>query len=301
MDLYLRACALGDRWACGNIGSSVAWRHSSMVDVTAAIALMQLACDRGDESSCFYLGDALSTDNDAVTNDLARALSSYDLACEGEDEEGCTRAAELRAADPSLTPAAPSSAPLPTLRPRSTLSTYTPPIGPAPEPDRPRPDPRPLDLGRGGLSLALGAGSARSWTTERQAASMRVGLLYSLGLFGVGVDVDWVSDNRWRPKVARDYWRVTGFVNVRVRIPIYRSFGVSLGGGGGVGAYREGPGTFNPALLSYGAQELIQFGWGFRDVTFGIRLEQQQLFQASPGPAIDHVTGVHGVVGVSFD
>jgi hypothetical protein len=130
---------------------------------------------------------------------------------------------------------------------------------------------------------------------------MRVGLLYSLGLFGVGVDVDWVSDNRWRPKVARDYWRVTGFVNVRVRIPIYRSFGVSLGGGGGVGAYREGPGTFNPALLSYGAQELIQFGWGFRDVTFGIRLEQQQLFQASPGPAIDHVTGVHGVVGVSFD
>lgn len=292
---------MGDPWSCGNIGTSVAWRHSTVVDATSAIALMQLACKQDDESSCFYLGEAFTMDNDVVTNDPSRALWGYDNACEHEDEEGCTRAAELRAGDPSLEPTEPTSAPLPTLRPRSSLPTYTPPPDPNIEPDRPRPSPSPIDLGRGGLSLTAGAGSARSWTAERQAASLRVGLLYSLGLFGVGLDVDWVSDNRWRPKVARDYWRVTGFVNVRVRIPIYRSFGVALGGGGGVGAWREGPGTFNPAELSYGAQEFIQFGWGFRDVSFGVRVEQQQLFQASLGGSIDHVTGVHGVLGVSFD
>lgn len=301
MDLYLRACAMGDPWACGNLGTSVVWRHSSLVDVTSAIALMRLACEQGDESSCFYLGDAFSMDDDAVTNDLPRALWGYDLACEQEDEEGCARAAQLRAADEALEPAEATAAPLPTLRPRSTLPTYTPPPNPTDEPDRPRPSPSPIDRGRGGLSLTAGAGSARSWTAERQAASLRVGLLYSLGLVGVGLDVDWVSDNRWRPKVARDYWRVTGFLNVRVRIPIYRSFGVALGGGGGVGAFRAGPGTFNPAELSYGAQEFIQFGWGFRDVSFGVRIEQQQLFQASLGGSIDHVTGVHGVLGVSFD
>jgi hypothetical protein len=46
---------------------------------------------------------------------------------------------------------------------------------------------------------------------------------------------------------------------------------------------------------------MIEFGFGFKEMYIGVRLEQQQLWQDYPGFGLDHVTSGLGFVGVRFD
>jgi hypothetical protein len=74
-----------------------------------------------------------------------------------------------------------------------------------------------------------------------------------------------------------------------------------LGGGGGLGLYREGPGKVNEALFSGGVKEFVQFNVFLETVVVGVRIEQQQLFQEHPAMPLDHVTAVYAVFGGRSD
>jgi len=299
--LYLRACSLGDHWACGSLGALVVYGRSKVTDVNSGVALLQFACEMGDATSCLELGDVFQTGRGALPKDEGKALWAYGVCCQDLEDEECCEAEDELIYTTGSDAQTPTTAPLPRLKPLSTWSTPSPTVVVTKEKPGPRPGPSPQPISLGGTSLSLhfGAGSQRSWTEANQASAWRIGVLWRVRMLGLGAELDWVSDNRWRPKVARDYWRMTGFLNARVLLPLGRGFTLGVGVGGGLGGYRPGPANFDPIQLSYGAQEFLTFGWGSRGFMASIRLEQQQLFQSDPG--LHHNTAILGMLGVTFD
>lgn len=303
----LQACSLGSLSGC----TTVAWLKLDGVgtqrDTAGAVLLASWACQQGNVSACLSLGELYHEGGD-VPVDLARSNWAYGEACRqaGEvapaddtggavDDEACAR---YDATAPE-TPIA--SEPLPQLSATSSWSEPSAPGGSEVVPGPVRPRPGPSYSESPSIALGLSLGTQRSWTAESQASVLRLSLDVPLvRVLGVGADLDWVSDNRWRPKVARSYWRMTGFINLKLAIPIPGIAYLDLGAGPGLGGYREGPGKTGTLGFSYGAHEYLQIGVRSDKFMAGIRIEQQQLW-VSGDPAIDHVTGLYGVVGGSFD
>jgi hypothetical protein len=86
-----------------------------------------------------------------------------------------------------------------------------------------------------------------------------------------------------------------------VPIGLGGGFSLRIGAGGVIGSYRNGPATFEKPVFAFGAKEMIEFGFGFKEVYIGVRVEQQQLWQDYSGFGLDHVTSGLGFVGVRFD
>ncbi len=303
--LYGTACAMGELWSCSAYAALELFGADTPLSSADAISLAAWTCSLEDLDGCMYLAAVYEGDGGAVPADPGRQRWALARACELEDAEACETLAALPAGD-----ATPVTGAVPRIVPPGGGGpppwTDAADVRPAPrEPrttpgGRPRPGggPRPGD-GGGGAFVTLSAGSQRSWTEATQASALRLMLGKPFGALWIGADLDLVSDARWRPKVARSYWRTSGFVNVGVSLGA-RSFRFELGAGPGLGGYREGPGTTSPVVLSYGAHELLQVRFVADQFTAGVRLEQQQLWWLGSSE-IDHVTGVYGMLGVAFD
>ncbi|HMV66344.1 MAG TPA: tetratricopeptide repeat protein, partial [Myxococcota bacterium] len=300
----LSGCSLGSLDACSLVAFMMFDGIGTTKDVAGAVLLGSWTCLHGDADACEFLGD-IYTNGEGVPKDEGRAAWAWARGCEmfdaiSSDIEGAENTCcENVDEDAVETPIA--SSPLPTHRPASSWrepvsETVVIDDGPGP-----RPHPGPVSFGRAALSVGVSLGTQRSWTAASQASVIRFSLEVPLirGL-GVGADLDLVSDSRLRPKVARSYWRTTGFVNLAFGLPIRGPVYLSLGVGPGIGGFRAGPGTTNPIALSYGVHEFLQLGVRLDKFTAGLRLEQQQLWQTG-SPDIDHVTGLYGIVGGSFD
>ncbi len=304
--LYLEACSLGSNFGCGGLGWALAEGYGTSSDPSSALPLLLYACHAGDSSTCDYLGQ-IYKQGGPVAVDLPRARGAFKAACDAGMKASCTSLDEI-GHDP-ITPLATME--LPSLRGGGLYgggsTDYGPPlhrfVAEVTPVVRNHPTPRVHSTGGGaapdGLSAWLALGSQRSWTLRDQAASVRVGLGYTTGLVGVGGTFDWVSDNRWKPKVARQYFRVALNADVWLRVPTSSVLDVLIGAGGGVGGYRPGPGKTNALTLSENTHEFLQFNVHAKGLLFGVRLEQAQWFQKLDGLELDHVTGIYGLIGVT--
>ena len=299
-ELYAKACSLGYANGCSSLG--VLYMDGRGVPANGAYSkwLLNDACARGFGSACRNLGNGYIDGLQGYAQDEARARWSCQQGCDTEHEDSCTRLAEM--GEGEMTPAEAGSRP-----PRNASPSYTAYSAPVYTPSTPsgpsgpgRPDPPSWSskpLARGYFSF----GTERSWSAPAQASTLRGGFLVELGPLGVGMDFDWNTDNRWRPKIARSYQRIGMWGNVALVLPIGRKAALDIGGGGGLGLYREGPGQVNEPLFSGGAKEFIQFNAFIEDFLVGVRIEQQQLFQEHAAMPLDHVTAVYAVIGGRSD
>lgn len=306
-NLYLQACSLGSDFGCGGLGWALSDGYGTAPDPSAALSLLLHACGADDITACAFLGQMYQTGT-GVAVDLARARAAYKLACKAGDPGSCDTLDEI-----GREPVAPlASMTLPALRGSGPFGGGSPTYGPplhAPvveevEEERPRTLRAPSQASyrsgpTDGASLWLALGSQRSWATQIQAASVRGGLSYTRGLFGAGINLDWLSDHRWKPKVARQYFRITLNADLWLRAPTGSALDVLVGAGAGVGGYRQGPGKINPLLLSENTHEFVQFNFHVEHLLVGVRLEQTQWFQKLDGLGLEHATGIYGLIGVT--
>jgi TPR repeat protein len=301
----LQACALGDLNGCTLVGFMLLDGVGTARDTAGGVQLLSWSCLQKDASACLVLGDVY-LDGGSLPVDPGRAAWAFARGCEladpEMDEEGSATLECCEKVTPDVAEVPVASEPLPRQLAASTWTepTSVTPVTPGPRPG-PRPGPSPApQTSSFRFQVGVSLGTQRSWTTETQSSVIRFSLnLPLVSLLSVGADVDLVSDSRLRPKVARSYWRTTGFFNLALSLPIRGAAYLQLGAGPGVGGYREGPGDTNPIALSYGVHEFVQTGFHIDGFTAGLRVEQQQLWRA--GSDIDHVTGLYGVVGGSFD
>ena len=135
------------------------------------------------------------------------------------------------------------------------------------------------------------AGMGRSWTGELQASSLRVALGGHRPWLAAGVEVDWVTDNRWRTK-ARTYQRAHFRLFGALDLAPFPAMSVWIGAGVGGGVYRGG--GVHPAI---GVFEFVQFNIHIKQGLMGVRIEQQQTWQPDTNLPEDHVTGFFFMVG----
>ena len=148
-----------------------------------------------------------------------------------------------------------------------------------------------------GASVGMG----RSWTGEVQASSIRVALGGHRPWMLAGLEVDWVSDNRWRPK-ARRYHRAHFRGFAALDLALFPGTSIWIGGGGGAGIWQPGPSATQKVQPAAGLFEFVQFNIHIRQGVMGVRVEQQQTWQPDDDLPEDHVTAfffmVGGIVGI---
>lgn len=308
-DAYLRACSLGSSAGCLGLGWALAQAHGTSFRPNEALGVLWDTCQTN-RWACELIGQ-LYEQGVGVAADPGRALWAYDRACEKKATSACESATRLRGAGASPVPVSP--VPLPALQATGGgAGSYGPAYGTRPpgvvdapaEPERPAPRPRPTPTSSDDstqLLWSLGAGGVRSWTLDAHSASLRTRLDVTRGLFTFGLGVDWLSNARSRPKVARTYFRIDGQVDVGLRIPLARVLDLRLGGGGTIGGYRSGPGKSSPLVTAYGPYEYLTFDAHLGALSVGVRVEQHQWFQGVDGLELDHATGIYGMIGVRLD
>lgn len=294
-DLYAKSCSLGYMNGCSSLG--VMYMDGRGVTANGAYSkwLLNYACDGGFGSACRNMGNAYRDGLQGYELDDERARWAYRRGCELEHEGACESLAligeegEVREPEEGTRPPYEGTYTATTYTP-TTPSTPSGPTGPSPPPPPSwSRDPR----ARGYFSF----GTERSWSALAQASTLRGGFLVELGPLGVGMDFDWNTDNRWRPKIARGYQRIGMWGTVALVLPIGGGAALDIGGGGGLGTYREGPGKTTEPIFSAGVKEFIQFNAFVDSFLLGVRIEQQQLFQEHPSMPLDHVTAVYAVIG----
>ncbi len=317
--LYERACSLGYVNGCSSLGVLYLDQRGVQQNLLHAVWMMREACERGFGSACRNLGNTYRDGLAGATVDLDKANTAYSAGCALEHQDSCTRRDELAARPevqtgerPFVEKAPDTGQPPPIPSTTYTGATTNPPWGPGvagpgtpppPEDDStPRPSPPSPQMSfRPALLTGLQLGSQRSWSDKVQAGAVRWTFGVKLPYVALGGELDWVSDNRWRPKAARTYWRLglRGFAAFAVPLP--GPLSIWLGGGGAVGGYRRGPGTTNDVTLAGGAYEFVQFnitaGEGF---FMGVRIEQQQLQQEDAAMPLDHVTAGTLLIGAKI-
>ena len=294
-ELYAKSCSLGYTNGCSSLG--VMYMDGRGVTANGAYSkwLLNYACNAGFGSACRNMGHAYQDGLQGYEVDTARARWAYRRGCELEHEGACEgltlvgEEGEVREPEAGTRPPYSGTYTATTYTP-STPSTPSRPVGPDPPP---APSWSSEPLARGYVSF----GSERSWSARAQASTLRGGFLVELGPLGVGMDFDWNTDNRWRPKIARSYQRVGMWGTVALVVPIADIAALDIGGGGGLGMYREGPGQTNDPLFAGGAKEFLQFNAFVDNFMLGVRFEQQQLFQEHTSMPLDHVTAVYAVIG----
>ena len=136
----------------------------------------------------------------------------------------------------------------------------------------------------------------RSWTGELQASSVRVALGGHRPWMVGGLEVDWVSDNRWRPK-ARSYQRahIRGFA--ALDLALFPGATIWIGGGVGAGIWQPGPADSEKVQPAAGLFEFVQFNIHIKQGVMGVRVEQQQTWQPDDDLPEDHFTAFYFMVG----
>lgn len=300
----LKGCVWGNVGACRTTGFQLLEGSGVTRNTASAIPLLAWTCARGENGACEALGQAYGGQF-GVSVDRGRARWAWSRACSMDrarnvpaaESEACRALNDLSDTNEVTV----ASSPLPSVRPTSDYRAPATVItdGPSPKPGPgPRPSPGPVDLA-GGFGAGFSFGTARSWTAFAQPSVVRGHVWYRARYIGFGIDADWASDNRWRPKVARSYFRGGAWGNVFVPIPFSDRVSLDIGVGGGAGAWRPGPGKVGDLVFSAGAHEYLQLNVHLGAMQLGIRAEQQQLFQK--GMALDHVTGLFGMIGGTFD
>ncbi|MGJ8597150.1 caspase family protein [Sulfitobacter sp.] len=100
--LWKKACNLGDRIACGNIGARLR-DHGSIIRPNAAtdeinheaFSAFEKGCGLQDAYSCNSLGNAFWNVEIGLEQDYEKAASYYLLACDGGNDWGCNNRARL--------------------------------------------------------------------------------------------------------------------------------------------------------------------------------------------------------------
>jgi uncharacterized protein len=87
LQLYGRACTLGEIVGCANQGSVLQARGGEANLVAARVAFGK-ACDAKDAQACRQLGRLLSQGRGGIA-DRAGAIPLYEIACNGNDADGC--------------------------------------------------------------------------------------------------------------------------------------------------------------------------------------------------------------------
>lgn len=145
-----------------------------------------------------------------------------------------------------------------------------------------------------GASVGLG----RSWTGDAQASSLRVALGGHRPWLAAGLEVDWASDNRWRPK-GRSYQRTHFRIFAALDLAPFPGATIWIGAGGGAGIWGWPERGVQPAA---GLFEFVQFNIHIKQGLMGVRVEQQQTWQPDDALPEDHVTSfffmVGGLVGI---
>ena len=147
-----------------------------------------------------------------------------------------------------------------------------------------------------GVSLGLG----RSWTGDLQASSIRVALGGHRPWMLAGVEADWATDNRWRPK-ARSYQRVHFRVFAALDLAPFPGATIWIGAGGGAGIWRGGPAASRQVQPAAGLFEFVQLNIHIKQGLMGVRIEQQQTWQPDSVLPEDHVTAFLFMVGGIVD
>jgi TPR repeat protein len=292
---YLQACGMGHLRACGSLGVLLLEGRGTVQNVAHAVAVLTYACERGDGPACRNLSQTWATGNGVEVN-AARARWAAERGCALAHAGSCQ---DLEALPPGPSEPVPA-APLPDLVPlpvttdilsganvaQAGVST------PTASPSRYE---LPTLARRMAISVALG--SQRSWTAANQATSLRLGYAYLFPWVGVAGTLDWVSDDRVRPRQARSYWRFDLWVDGFVHVDLGRYLELWAGLGAGIGGYRPEAGRNRDVSLAGGAHEYVQLDLRLGRVRVGVRVEQQQLGQDPTVLRLDHVTGFYGVLG----
>lgn len=314
--IYLRACSLGSLYACYAYAGNSYDPNASESAVQGVRYLLRRTCEEGVPYACGDLGDMLSMGIRYVPVDKPGALAAYERACSLDEQSNCEDAQALRAEGvtpgpltggvaPPFTPSrafnASHSYTVPSSAPASSGSSSSGSSKP-PKPSKSSSGGGRPVIGRSfGLGVWASAGTQRSWSLSNQASSLRLGFDFAFGVVRLSAGVDLVSDNRWRPKVARSYKRTDAVLGVDVPIPVSGRVALVVGAGGVLGGYREGPGQTNATVFSGGPMERLGLEGNIAGtLRLGIRLEQQQLFQPALGSGVEHVTGLYGLLGVGL-
>lgn len=88
-EFYDKACSNGVGMACNNLGVQYDNGHGVKRDHARAAALYSKACDSGVALGCSNLG-VLYENGEGVAQDVAKAVSLYQKGCDSEDGEGCS-------------------------------------------------------------------------------------------------------------------------------------------------------------------------------------------------------------------
>ncbi len=298
-----QGCDRGNALACSELGTIWINNVTNLEYKHRGLDLSVAACLDGYTSSCSCVGYALMPD--LLWEDDSPLAPDHEVArwamqrARALGEDGADTALDLLGDGPARMPGL--------YAPGELQSTAPPPPPPPPPPAKP---PQPMSPGvtpsdptpytpppkvraRGGFAV----GTLRSWTADSQVSSIRTGFAITSRFVGFGMDFDWNSDNRWRPKVARSYQRLQFFANALLVLPIDTLVGIDIGAGAGMGTYRYGPDKLNEPVFSGGFHEFVQFNVFPEEVMLGIRIEQQQLLSSWRGMETDHVTAVYAVIG----
>lgn len=292
---YLQACGMGHLRACTSLAVLILEGRGTVQNPAQAVAVLGYACTRGDGAACRSLGQLYATGT-GVPADPEHARWASTLGCELGHPGACTDLAALPAgpATPLAYGELPALVPLPVTTEILSGANVAQPgsYGAPADPDR-----YTLTRLAQRMVVSVSAGGQRSWTADNQATALRLHYAYLFPWLGVGGTLDWVSDDRWRPRLARTYWRFDVWVDGFVHVDLGRYLELWTGLGLGIGGYRPEPGRRRDVVLSGGAHEFLQLDVRIGRVRVGARLEQQQLGQNSTVLDLDHVTGVYGVVG----
>jgi TPR repeat protein len=309
-DLYQKSCRLGYINGCSSLGVLYMDGRGVAMDLGKSQWLLDSSCGRGFGSACRNMGNGYLGGLGPYPKDPEMARWCYTRGCELEHEDSCKQLEAMGAGAAERPPVGrrPGNPTYPVSATPLDPSTPQPSAMPDAEgrkrPGRSRRTPKlrriRLDVEPGGFAT-IALGSQRSWPAAVQASALRAGAAAQLSLFSLGTEIDWISDNRWRPKKARRYWRLMAWGNVGIALPISGGFRIDIGGGGGLGLYRKDPGKTNPVVFSGGFHEYLRFVFGYSGGFFGIKVEQQQLWQKDPGMSLDHVTAGYLELGFDFE